>query len=194
MDFEQMKVIWDTQDERPMYAVDERALHEAVRRRSRSFRGIITVSRLAVVLTSFVLGVLFLVEPLATGASYHRLASGAILLLLGAAQGAALLRTRGGESRFPQSLLGDLDRAIWRVNEAIAWARALRRWYIPPFIAAVTIDVAFRTSLQSVLLWLLVIAILALASRSVEWELRSWHLPLKRRLEALRQTFIEQEK
>ncbi len=193
MDFEQMKVIWNTQDERPMYAVDERTLHTAIRRRSRSFRGIITASHLAIMLTSFVLGVLFLAEPLATGASHHRMASGAILLLLGAAQSAALLRKRRGESRFAQSLLGDLDRAIWRVDEAIAWARALRRWYIPPFIAAVTIDVAFRTSLQSVLLWLLVLAILVVASRSIEWELRSWHVPLKRRLEALRHTFIEQE-
>lgn len=193
MDFDEMKVIWDRQDERPLYAVDERALRASVRRRSRNFRNVVLLSRLVIVLTSFVLGALFVLDALANSDVPHRLVSGAILLLLGAVQSAALLRTRAGEARFGQSVLGDVDRAIWRVDQSIAWARSLRWRYVPLFVVAVTIDAAFRLSPATVLMGLFAVLLVAAASASVEWEIRSWHLPLKHRFEAVRRTLLEEE-
>jgi hypothetical protein len=37
MDFEQIKVIWDTQNAEPLYAIDEAGLHGIVQRRNRDF-------------------------------------------------------------------------------------------------------------------------------------------------------------
>lgn len=194
MNFDDMKVIWDSQNERPLYAVDEGVLRATVRRSSQRFRNVIVVCHVIILVTWAALAVLYLIDPLIRGEALHRLVAGVILLVLAAGQTVALARRRAGESRFVEpSIRGDLDLAIWRIDYDIAWAHTLRRWYILPFIVAISIDFAFHVNARTIVMWVIVTGLVLAAGRSVDWEIRSVYLPKKRRFEAIRRQLTEGE-
>ncbi len=193
MNFEQMKVIWDAQDQKPLYAVDQAALHASIRRGSRKFRNLIVFSRVSIVATWVALAALYLVAPLVDGEHLHRFASAAILLALAAGQVVAIARGRQGEAEFDDSVRGDLDRAIWRIDHDIAWARSLRRGYVPLFLVAISIDLAFRLSPGIALIWAGTVALVVGASWALDWEIRSVYLPRKRRYETIREKLVSSE-
>jgi membrane protein implicated in regulation of membrane protease activity len=193
MNFEQMKVIWDSQDQRPLYAVDEAALHASVRRGSRGFRHLIELSHVSIVATWAALAALYLVAPLTEGEHLHQLGVAAILLALAAGQAISMIRRRRADARFDESLRGDLDRAVWRIEHDIAWARSLRRAYVPLFLVAISIDLALRLTPGLAVVWAGTIALVAGVSWALDWEIRSIYLPRKRRYETIRAKLIESE-
>lgn len=193
MNFDQMKVIWDAQDQKPLYAVNEAALHAGIRCRSRRFGNLIVGSHAAVVATWVVLAALYLAAPLIDGEHLHRFASAAILLTLAAGQVVALFRRRRGEVDFNESVRGELDRAIWRIDHDISWARSLRRGYVPLFLVAISIDLAFRLSLGIVVIWAGTVALVVGASWALDWEIRSVYLPKKRSYETIRAKLVSTE-
>jgi hypothetical protein len=193
MNFEQMKVIWDSQDQRPMYAVDEAALHESIRRGSRSFRNRIVASHLAIVAAWVALATLYLVAPLTAGEHLHRLAAAAILLALAAGQMIGLRDRTRGEARFDDSIRGDLDLAIWRIDHDIGWARSLRRGYVPLFLVAISIDFAVRLTPAFAAVWAGAVVLVGVASWSLEAEIRWLYLPKKNRFQMIRDRLVASE-
>lgn len=194
MNFEQMKVIWDAQDQKPLYAVDETALHASIRRGSRKFRNVIVCSHVSIVGTWVALAALYLVTPLMAGEDLYRLVPAAVLLALAAGQVVALARRRRGEADFDESIRGDLDRAIWRIDHDIGWARSLRRRYVPLFLVAISIDLVLRLTPGIAVIWAGTVALVAGASWALDWEIRSVYLPKKRRYETIRAKLVESER
>lgn len=193
MNFEHMKVIWDSQARRPLYAVDEVVLHASVRRRSRRFQHLIEFSHLSIVATWVALATMYLIAPLTHSEHSHQLAVAAILLALAAGQVVGVIRRRRGEAGFDESLRGDLDRAVWRIDYDITWARSLRRMYVPLFLVAISIDLALRLTPVLALAWAAMVALVAGVSWTLDWEIRSVYLPKKRRFETIREKLIESE-
>lgn len=194
MNFEQMKVIWDIQDQRPMYAVDEAVLHASIRRGSRKFRNLIVFSHVSIAATWIGLAALYLTGPLMDGEHLHRLVPAAILLALTVGQMIALARRRRGEADFDDSIRGDLDRAVWRIDHDIDWARSLRRGYVPLFLVAISIDFAFRLTPAMAAIWAGTVALVVAASWALDREIRTLYLPKKNRYETIREKLVASER
>ena len=194
MDFKDMKVIWDTQNNQALYAVDEAALHASIRRRSRKFKRLVNFSEVAMMVAWVGLAVIYLVDPLARGEEYHQLVSAGILAALALRLTVEIVRRRSTEAGFDRSIRGDLDRAVWQIDNHIRWARSLGRWYLLPMVMAISIDFVFDLSSRMIWLWAAAVVLMALAAWGVEWEIRALYLPKKDRLEELRSKLIEAER
>ncbi len=205
MDFEEMKVIWDSQTEQPLYVLDQEALHNAVRRKGRcieksvkGFEGVMIGILLVVAVV--LVGKRVLSEPAWT----TPMVIGAALTLLVAIVAAinlALTRARRlkGEQVYDQSLLGDLDRAISRVDYQVARLRNSHSWFLVPLAAMTGLNFMARgVSLAElfgsrVWIWPLFLASLVIYYAAIRFEIRRVHQPRKRSLVALREKLAAQE-
>lgn len=191
MEFEEMKKIWDTQNDKPLYAVDEGALRRSVQRNARHFTRFIVFFEATVMAVMVGLGAFYIVVA-RSQAQYERLVSGAILLAVAAVHLVETKRRRRGEAQFEPSLVGDIDKSLWQVRNHVSRARGLRWSLIAPMCLAVIIDWVFplgnfRWS------WLLPLFLLlmALSAWGIEYEIRCWFLPKERKLEAVRKVLVE---
>jgi hypothetical protein len=193
MDFEEMKMIWDAQKAEPLYAINEAALHQSVRRKARRFKGLIVFFESAVIAGAAGPGAFYAAAALLRG-QHARLVPAAILLGAAAFFALGIKRRRQREAEFESSLLGDIDKALWQVRHHMSRARGLRWTVIAPMCAAVAVDWLFLPGGQ-VLRWpfVLFVLIMALAARGIEYEIRCLYLPKERQLEALHKMLVGDE-
>jgi hypothetical protein len=114
MEFEELQKIWDSQNNRPLYAIDEKALHKRILLKKKQAAHITNVSELLLIIVYagggiFVLGMnIFKPNP---NISMYLLAAwmlGITLYVLGS----RIRRIRRNKNRFQRSMHGDLDHAI----------------------------------------------------------------------------------
>lgn len=157
MDFDALQLVWDSQTQRPLYAVNEEALHQSIRRQHEEFcrrsarwqvREMATGSGFSLLMLGLA-GVLALGDPawLATR-SWIRVPVShwdvAALLVSGiwVHYGAYMLRARHCQLRreeaFASTIRGDLDRAVGHVEFQIRTARGIVWWgFVPAWLAMV---------------------------------------------------------
>ena len=137
MNFEDLKVIWDTQNEEPLYAIDHSGLQKQVTESSDAFNRSIfwrDVREVGIGLVSGFLVILFVIQALLseenflsvvfhyqlTGWDIGLLFLSGCLLLFGAAfRFVGRKRQEKYEQQFDHSLMGDLKRAIAQVDYQI---------------------------------------------------------------------------
>lgn len=194
MDFEEMKMIWDTQNAEPLYAVNERALRHSVRGKTRRLKRIILFFEAAVMVTTVGLSVLYFTSPLLRGQQYERFVSAAILLGAAAYFFVGISRRRRREAEFESSLLGEIDKGLWQVRHHVSRARGVRWSLLMPLCLAVVIDWVLPVG-DARLGWpfLLFLLLMALSAWGIEYEIRYCYLPKERKLGALRKMLVERE-
>jgi hypothetical protein len=192
MNFEEMQVIWDSQNKRTMYALDTNGLHENVKRRCRNLGWKVTCEEFGLVAISLVVALEQASKPFLEGIDAYRYVGA--LLFVGVALYILLGRFRRlqREREFESTLVGDLDRAISRVDYNIWRARTFTWWFLFP--AAVIVSIAFFQELGEAPIWpwFFVAGSFWLGQAVVKKGLNCIQLPDKRELEALRSTLSEQ--
>lgn len=188
MEFEEMQVIWNQQEEKKMFAIDEAALYESIKGKSRSLEHwLVFVEGMMIVLNLVVAGVL-VVDTIRDGGP-------ALQFLVAAMYGAYSLfgayrrvGRRREEVHFTETMLGELEKAIWRADYLIAQGRTLIVWYLLPLVV---VGAGFLALDGNVLEAALMLLVLPLTHLGVRWEIRKWHRPKKEALESLRDTLLE---
>lgn len=212
MEFSELKMIWDSQNQEPLYAMNEAALHAVVQRRNEewnrslscSFAEEITVGLVCAGLLFVCAGVLAFGESawLATRpwmkvpASHWDimalLVAGGIWLYYSAYMFAARKRQQRRVEMFDSSLRGDLDRALAQTEFQITLARDIVSWGLVPVWIASTLWVAtlFHLGAASGATWMLIgstivgafVAVVGCKRRSITNRFE----PRQRELESLR--------
>lgn len=185
MEFEEMKMIWDTQNDEPLYAINQEALHRKVRGKVRHVRFAVTFFEWAMLASSLVVGVILLADAIQDGTTWPQYLAAGIFIAIGLNVWRMRRRRQRQEEKFENSLLGDLDRSISRIDYTISRMRSLLWWYILPFVAATAITL--YASGQSYWLLGLVVLVFGLSLVGGEWEIRKKNLPQKRELQAVRE-------
>ncbi len=186
MEFEEMQVIWNAQNEERLYAIDETALAAQITRRSRWLDRKLTLIDWIMIGVNLGVGIVLLIDGLqGDDPVVQYLMPAAYLAFFVIAIARRLLR-RQDEKQFEDTMLGELDRAIWRVDYLITQGRSLVLWYLLPLLLLFGI-VAYRNEklLWAVALFVILLPITYVAGR---WEVNRFYLPKKRSLEALRDT------
>ncbi|MCO5183861.1 MAG: SoxR reducing system RseC family protein [Anaerolineae bacterium] len=191
MEFEEMQAIWDSQNEEKLYAINEAALHEQIRRKGRS------VERKVDILEGIMMGVNLLVAIVLT---VDAVIDGEPLrfYLIPAAYFAYFIvglvwrmRRSRAQVQFEPTMVGDLDKAIWQIDYLIRQTRAMLIWYLIPLLVFIILVLGWGNgSLWAALLALVVIPLAYFGGR---WEVNKFYLPKKRSLESLRATLLEAE-
>jgi len=212
MNFEEMKIIWDSQNREPLYAINAAALHDLVRhrrdeehRRTACRHGLESlVNALCGVAMLFVGGLLTWGDPdwLATSrwvrvpiAPWHAVAfclAGTAWLFCAAYMWIARRRQLRREEPFALSMQGDLERAIAHVGFQIQVARSILWWGLIPAWLAAGLCVAALFHLSNVSAWsyALIVMLMMVSFVGITWwqshAIRHLYEPRRRELESLR--------
>ena len=193
MDFDEIKMIWDSQNEEQMYGFDRDALHRRVKKDGRSTKLLLNAFETVSILFLFGLGVGVSLDPLLDGNNYHQLAEAAFYIGAASFLFGETRRRKREERGFDNSLLGDLDRSIVHVEAQIRWMRGLIWCYLGPMLLITVIKVPFETNLKSILFWTLLATVTIMTFVSSRRKIRNTLRPKKNSLEALREKLVSTE-
>ena len=173
MEFNELKMIWDSQNQEPLYAMNEAALHNIVRRRNEEwtrclaccFATEITIGLICGGLMLVCAGVLALGNPGWLAAlSWIKvtpsrwdilalLAAGGIWFYYSGYMFGARRRQQRRVEIFDSTLRGDLDRALAETDFRIAHARSIVWWGLVPVWVATTLWLAVFYRLLAMPAW-----------------------------------------
>ncbi len=188
MEFDEMKVIWDNQNNEKLYAVNEDALYTQIKNKGRSVNRLMNFVEMMMIAVNFGVGLVLFADAWTDGGSEFRYVMPILYILFSFYGLYRRITRRQEEVRFDQTIIGELDKAIWQIDYLIAQGRSIIFWYVLPLALAFSVVMI----LDGKLLWAIGIsAMLFFASYfGAGWETRKWYLPKKKDLESLREMLL----
>lgn len=183
-----MKILWDTQNEEKLYAINERALHAQIQQRGQSVNRTLWRTEWIWVGVNLFTAIILTVSAyindqtlLFYAISLPYLAYALLFVVL-------RRRRQRRDQQFAPTMLGDLDRALWQLNYIVDQTRSMQLWYSLPL----TIVLASFLVLIGQWPWALALAVVMGGSSylSTQWEINRSYLPQIRSLEALRAKLV----
>lgn len=182
MEFDEMQKIWDSQNNEPLYAINENALHNRIMSKKKTGYHITNTSELLLIIVNagaglFILGANFS-KP---GANIYRYLLAGWMLLSALYMLLSRVRRIKGSHQFDRSMLGDLSYAISLASYQVRLSQ-VGRWNILPIGV---LCILWLWESEKPTLSIIVIAILfAFAAYATRWE-HSIYKNRKKELEVL---------
>ncbi len=192
MEFAEMKIIWDSQREEKLYAINESALYAQIKRKGKSVGHLLRRFEMMIIGANVLVAVVLLGMALLnrSDAYYDYLLP--IIYLAYALLALVWRRGRRQEDiRFTPTMLGELDKAIWQVNYLIRRSRELIFIYMVPVTLLVCGKLFYDGQIFFGLAMVLVMGGAGLLAD--RWEIKKCYLPQKQSLESLRATLVAAE-
>jgi predicted permease len=123
MEFEEMKKVWDTQANEPMYVINEAALRNSIARKKDKGLHITNISELLSIVVNLGAGAFLLSTAMFVLAAW--------MIIVGVYCLVGRIRRKVGEKKFDRTMLGDLDHAVSVANYQVRFS-GLMRWNIIP--------------------------------------------------------------
>ena len=156
MEFEELRKIWDAQNDQPLYAINEKAMYNLILSKKKQAHHITNISELLIIIVYFITGSLVL------GMNLFDQSSNISMYVLSAWMlGSALfmlvnrIRTIKRNNQFDRSMSGDLDHAIAVATYQVRISQIML-WNIVP-IGALTILGLWEGGKQ---IWIVMIVLL----------------------------------
>jgi|GEM_PF-4666828 len=192
MNFDDLQVAWNTQNNRPVFAVDESALHQKVMSRRRHSAKEMDIVDAGWGLTLLFLAAVSVFEPVFEGHDYHQI-PGAILYMVAAGYlFVCVYQRRQDEMRWGTTLLEDLDLAIAQMDRQIRQFTLGVFWMIVPMAIGMGIGFAFTHDGKPAWIWPLCLLTLVAMWLSTNWPLRKRLLPQRKELTAFRERLLKE--
>lgn len=188
MEFEDLKKIWDTQNNEPMYAINETELHRSIRAKRNHTSRLSNINDIGLVIIVLLTSIILLLDG--SGNIYDYL-SVIALSLIGGYVLIGRSRRKQQEQHFEHSMLGDLDHAIANVTYEIKRNKTFVWWFLLP--TAIPLLLNLLQPETPFWKWVVIPAAFVLAFVVTRWELNRKQLPRKRKLEALRAMLVKEE-
>lgn len=191
MEFEEMQLIWNDQNDEKLFAIDEAALHAQIRRKGESIGRKVDILEWIMIGVNFVVAIVLTLEAVRDGGPAFQYVIAAVYLGYSIIAAVRRLARRREILPFPDTLLGDLDKALWQTNYLIRQSQALLYWYLIPLLSVVTV-LLYVAEGQ---LWPLGMAVLLilLSYFGGRWEVNKFYMPKKREMEQLRKQLLAAE-
>ncbi len=181
MNFEELQQLWDTQNRKPMYIIDERALHNHILAKKQQAFHIARFTEWLLMLVNFaVSGFIVWTNATSKGLVFMYVLAGWLLISTLFVLVARIRRLRD-MNKFDRSLLGDLQHALATASYQVRIAQVMR-WNILPM--ALLILLSFWEN--GISAWVSIVAMIffGVAYYASGWE-NNIYKRKKRELEAL---------
>jgi hypothetical protein len=191
MNFDEMQALWKSQNDEKLFAINEAALYAALQHKTRVINNLVGLLEGVMIVLNLMVGIVLILDVLRENGAGYRLIVPVIYLLSSMYALLQRLRRRAGEVHFESTLLGELDRAIWRVEYLIQQGRSITLYYMVPL----TVTILITSFLGHKPLWpaILMSLMIPLSHYGTRWEINKWYLPKKRALLSLRETLTANE-
>ncbi len=188
MEFEDMKKIWDEQNNENVYAINESELHRRVVRNKKRVRRMVNKFELTLLIAMIVLGLLTAHMGIIHDQSY-RFANAFIFFMIAA----YIYKSRTDRIKYEGlsnlSLLEDLEQSIRSIDYHAKRQKYFWLWYMLPIFSTIVIRSAFSHA-KPWWLWVVFLAIFGFAYWAVNKELSCRILPKKEDLLHLRSLLL----
>ncbi|MCB9135580.1 MAG: hypothetical protein H6636_09140 [Anaerolineales bacterium] len=182
MEFNDLQTLWNTQNEDALFAIHHEALYATIRRKAKNIHRLVEFFEWVMIGVNLAAG-LYLFFPSAGKGGYPFLIPAAYTAFALIALVRRLRRHRE-ERPFPPTFLGELDKALFRLDYLIQQGRAILWWYVLPFTAVIGVAAWFNPQYRQAFFFILLM--IPASYLGTRWENNKFHLPKKRALEALR--------
>lgn len=191
MEFEDMQVIWNSQNNEKLYAINEAALYEQIKRKGKSVDRLLEMSQLVMIAVNLFVGIFLIIDAWRDNGELYEYILPAMYLAYFIGAIVFRLVRRKEQVRFEETMLGELDKAIWQADYLIKQGYTLIKWYLLPLMLAASGSMLYNGKP----FWALgMFVFMAGASYlSHYWEIERCYVPKKRELEGLREKLVEPE-
>jgi Ca2+/Na+ antiporter len=191
MEFDEMKLIWDSQNNEPLYAINQEALNRKIQHKSRSVTRALDFVDVMMIVVNLIGGIVLIVDTVQeNGRPFEYIVAVVYLAFFVYALYRRFARQQEVKE-FDKTILGELNKAIWESDYLIKQSSSMVFWYLVPIMIAANVTVFLNAN--SFWVSVLTIIILPLAYFGGRWEVRKCHLPKKRELESLREILLQAE-
>lgn len=190
MDFNEMKRIWDTQNNEHVYAINEEALHRRVKAKKSRAAHTANISEIILIVSNLVAGGMLVASKIIPQqANIFTYLLAAVMFIAAAYVIISRYRRHQWQNRFDLTMLGELEQAIANATYQVRLSQTMR-WYILP-VAALTLLAIWYNDI-SAWKWLLILAFFALGYFATGKE-HNYYASNKRRLEQLREMLTKEQ-
>ena len=174
-----------------MYAINEAALHQVIKKNLKSVTNTMKFFETVVTGVNLLVGIWLLIESLDNifPSPQHFLA--VFYLGFGVYALVRVFKRKEAEKPFEKTVVGEVDRAIWRIDYLMAEARRMIIWYLVPLILIFGVMAFFDPRLWMAFGLMLLTTVATYFG--YRWEFNKIHLPQKRNLNALREKLVSGE-
>ncbi|MDW3195605.1 MAG: hypothetical protein R8G66_24730 [Cytophagales bacterium] len=187
MEFEEMQKIWDNQNQRPLYAIDEDALRRRIHAKSRKASLASNVNEIGLIAISIITFIIIVIKNIGNDNPYAY-PPVIILLLTSVYIYIGRIKRKKKESQFDRTMLGELDHALYNSEYEIRRARTFPLWYLIPVSIPAMLNMYMNDA--SITKWVLVLFAFTLSYVVVWFGLTKMQEPRKRKLEKLREKIL----
>jgi hypothetical protein len=139
MEFDEMKKIWDTQNNEPLYVLDETAMHNRILSKKQKTRRITNFTELMSIAVNIAAGALMLGTTLTSERpNVYLYVLAAWMMIVGVILIISRVSRINGKGKFDRSVLGDLDYTLATATYQVRIS-GLLRWNIVPVAALITV-------------------------------------------------------
>lgn len=191
MEFEDMKLIWDSQNNEPLFAINQEALHARIQRKSHSINRSLDLVDWIMIGVNLVVGLVLIVDQWQDQGQAFEFVMPFVYLAFFVYAIYRRFARRQEIRGFENSVLGELEKALWQSDYLIKQSSSMVFWYLVPVLLLANVTMI----LNGKPLWALFVTIVVvpLAYFGGRWEVNKWHLPKKRELEGLREMLLKAE-
>jgi hypothetical protein len=189
MEFDEMKLIWDSQNNEPLYAINQEALNRKIQHKSKSVSRALDFVDVMMIAVNLLVGILLIVDNwLESGQTYEYVLP---VLYLGFFVYALYRRFARKQEviGFDETILGKLEKAIWQAEYLIKQSSSMMIWYMLPTLLVVNVTLFLNENGWMGLA--LTAVVLPLTYFGGRWEVQKFYMPKKRELEALREILLQ---
>ncbi len=191
MEFEDMKKIWDEQNNENIYAINESELHRRVIRKKNRVKRMINKFEVTLLIAMICAGLLTTIIGILHNQLYKLLDALIFFMVAGYIYKSRRDRIKyEGQSNL--SLLDDLEQTIRSLDYHAKRQKYFILWYMLPIFFTIIINATFSYS-KPWWLWVIFLAFFAFAYWAVKKELRCRILPKKEDLLHLRSLLLKDE-
>lgn len=187
MEFEEMQMIWDSQNNEPLYAINRQALHTRIKEKRQAIETTLYTFEWILIIANILAGMMIIIGANEGDSGLSYVAAIGIFILAGYMFWVQR-RRKQNEQQFEDSLLGDLDKGIAQVEYQIERSRTLLWWCVLP--ATIIFSIPLVGSFLLFVMWAVMGGSYALSYWQTEKEIRCVHEPRKKELESLRQLLL----
>ena len=191
MEFAEMKIIWDSQHEEKLYAINEGALYAQIKRKGQSVGRLLRRFEVVIIGVNVLTAVVLLVTALLNELDVFYYLTPVLYLAYAAVALVWWWNRRQKDVHFMPTMLGELDKAIWQINYLIRRSRELIFIYMLPMALLLGGKLFYDGQPLFGLALLLVMGGACFVTD--RWEIKKCYLPQKQSLEALRATLTAAE-
>lgn len=190
MDFNDMKRIWDAQNKKNIFVINEEALHRRIIKDKQRIKRNVNVFEWTAFFTMAGLSLMMIVEGLLDNELYQ-IPEGILLICSSFFIYWNRYSRKSSRKDTGDTLLSDIDKSIQMINYHIKRQRYFVWWFTTPIVLAMIIHFVFTYTGKPWWLWVLAIAFFIFQNSLIRKEIRCKYMPRKNDLESLRAMLLD---